>query len=347
MVKTSDYHYLLDVENVKAVEWDEEQGTLIVRVSHKVEDIEDEKNVQLLADVPVTVISEFDPDGHDYYEPLPVTPATETYADGDRGEPHRPVLAGVSEIHYQGTAATAGAAYALVVDTSKGRWAPHIEAGDLVRTSNNHVYADFGDADFGDDIIQPSPRDGGRRIRDISGQLVGYVPFEDGVTVDIAARTRRDDRAITHELDDGYGHAIYRGDFSGKGGEYLIKSGRTTGVTEGIIENTSASVNVRLPTGVTRFDDVVVTPNMGSGGDSGSPAFFRDTGELCAKLFAGSPAATIFCKVKNIEEEFGVEYQPNGNDAPEPPDEEPEPPESLFCRLLRMVLPDRLVDFFC
>lgn len=336
---TTDFEFLLELDNVRAVDWNEEEQRVDVRVSKKVpvEDLAEGMNIEEVVDHEVNVIDEDEePDEDAAYDFLQ-----------DPKEKHRPVQEGVSEIHYDSTAATAGNFRAKVVDTSKANWADFIDEGDIVRTSNNHVYAKINQGEFGDEIWQPSPRDGGTEA-DVTGVLAGYVTIEDGVTVDVAARTtdRVEESTYPFGLDKGYGTSIYRGDFSGKRGSVLTKTGRTTGVTTGAIQNTSASLRVRMPgEGTVTFRDCVITENMASGGDSGSSAFFRETGEYCGKLFAGSPAATIFLKAKNEEKELGIEYLPGEGDEPDDPPEEDQP--SLLCSILRMFGLDWLVRIFC
>lgn len=305
MPTTEEFEYLLELPNVRAVEWDGEQ--LTVRVSKKIdiEDLDPEDNIENHVNVQFSVIDENDrPDDNASYNLL-----------GFRSSPSehqqkiRPIKAGVSEIHNESTAATGGQFPAVVTDTEKAVWHESVDRGDIVRTSNNHVYNLVGDADLGDKIIQPSPIDGGD-LEDTVGELVGYVPIEDGVTVDIAARSINDEDSkndvMNYESFDG---RIFTGDYEDLRGRTLVKSGRTTGVTEGNIVMTNASIDVNMGDGeTTTFRDMMITDNMGAGGDSGSPAFLKDSQEFCCVLFAGSPAATIYCKVENVEEEFGIEY---------------------------------------
>lgn len=341
---TEDFEYLLDLENVRAVEWTGER--LLVRVSKKLPDAEiaDADNIGLVLKegVEFDVIDEGDEPGKNEYDLLPLA-EPESTDPSEHQQRHRPITGGVSEIHYDSTAATAGQFAAEVVDTSKGKWADTAKEGDIVRTSNNHVYAKINEADFGDEIIQPSPMDGGEKPDDVSGRLVGYVPLEDGTRVDIAARSADEDEDVAFGIDEGYGHDVFRGNFEDLRGDKTTKSGRTTGVTVGEIENVSASVNVGLPDGSVKVRDVCITGKMGDGGDSGSPWFHRETGALLGTLFAGGPTSTIFCKAKNIEEDLGVEYLPNDN---APPTDRPEG-EPGMCIWIRKLLPAGIADVIC
>ena len=300
MPSTQDYEFLLDFPNVRAVEWRDDEEKLYVRVTKKLpdEELEVMDNVKFHVFDECEVIDECeDVDDDAAYEFLDTT---------DR---HRPVEAGVSEIHHDATAGTAGFYPAKVVNATNGRWSDKVKDGDYVRLSNNHVYA-AGDAEFGDPIWQPSPFDGGSES-DETGLLAGYVPFEDGVTVDVAGRTVSEaaESADVFDAPYWYNSGLYEGDYDELKGKTLGKVGRTTGFTTGEVQNTAASVDVRMADGSTiRFRDVMITEDMGDGGDSGSPAFLDGNGELVGKLFAGSHNSTIFCKARNIKHELGIEY---------------------------------------
>lgn len=315
MPTTEDFEYLLELPNVRAVDWDGEK--LEVRVSRKmsVDDLDPDDNIENHVDVEFSVIDEGKiPQDNASYDLM-----------GFRSNPRehqkrrRPVKAGISEIHHSSTAATAGQYPAVVENTEKAVWDDNIERGDIVRTSNNHVYNLVGDAELGDDIIQPSPMDGGRSD-DVVGKLVGYVPIEEGVKADIAARSVDEEEDSKNDVLNytGFDGNIFTGNYQDLRGETIVKSGRTTGTTEGTMKMTSASVSVNMGGGnIVTFRDMMITDNMGAGGDSGSPAFYKDTNEFFGVLFAGSSAATIFCKVENIEEEFGIKYMGNRDDANE------------------------------
>ena len=342
MPKTEDYEYLLELENVRAVEM--VGDTLFVRVSKKLPDEQLDWNQNLeniVMDVDFVIIDENEePDKNASYDLL-----YNTVPEGreDRSQKIRPPQAGISEMHIAGSAATGGHFPAIVVDNSKGKWSDDIKLGDKVRLSNHHVYGMSGDADFGDKIIQPSPMDGGDH-NDAVGRLVGYVPFEDGVSVDIAARDFNNaESSKPYSLEDEYGGGVFRGDYEDLHGRHLVKTGYRTGVTSGIVESVGASVNVNMGDGTVKFRNVMITTNMGSPGDSGSPVYVKDTGEIVATLFAGSPRSTILCRVDEIEESLGVEILPNDNGEPDDPPEEDD--VGFWCRLLQSVGIDRYVPW--
>ncbi|MFC6767929.1 hypothetical protein ACFQE6_23895, partial [Natrinema soli] len=201
MTSTQAYEYLLECENVIGVDYDEDEDRVTVFVSQKRprDCLSDEDDVETRVaeagdDVDVSVVdSGYDEkrEGFDALSTLEPMPE----AAEDRQGRHRPVPAGVSEINANSTAGTGGPYPARVEEASAGAatWDDAVEAGDLVRLSNNHVYARSNAADFGEPVLQPSPVDGGVADDEV-GDLVGYVPIEDGSLVDAAARSVDPDR---------------------------------------------------------------------------------------------------------------------------------------------------------
>lgn len=172
----------------------------------------------------------------------------------------------------------------------------------------NHVYARSNAAEFGESILQPSPVDGGD-ADDAVGNLVGYVPVEDGGLVDVAARSVEPDResAMYAGLDETWPTGIRREGYDDLRGETVTKTGRTTGVTSAAIEATSASVRVEFgEQGPVLFRDQLVAGPLSEPGDSGSSVFLED-GSLVGLLFAGSSRQTICNRIATVERELGVE----------------------------------------
>jgi len=328
-----------DVPNV--VGWDYRDGTLRVFVSEKLPESElsgDDLLANAVAASPYDVSVDVVPvGGEPRVELLAKRHDPEVSVESaDRKDRHRPTPDGVSEINAKSTAATAGWYKATVTDPSAAKWADDVEAGDTVRLSNNHVYARSNDADLGEPIMQPSPVDGGRKT-DRVGQLRGYVPIEDGVRVDIAARSVGEDTDDKHDLPDRFGTSVRRDNYGDLEGKTVRKTGRTTGVSTGEVLATSATVNVRFPDFEVKMRDTIVTTGMSRGGDSGSDVFVVETGEFAATLFAGSESSTILVKAGNIEADFGVRIEPNDDPDDDPPDDndDPEVP-GLIDRLRRI-----------
>ena len=312
MTNTQEYEHLLDCKNVLAVDYDDETNTLTVFVSQKLPDADlaDEDNVKKRVSGVTVHVEDAgygdERDGFDalaFLEPLPD-------AEAGRHNRHRPVVGGISEINAKSTAATAGPYPARVTDTSAGNWGDSISEGDLVRLSNNHVYARVNKGKFGEPVIQPSPMDGGSMPDDKTGELRGYVTVEDGALVDVAARSVDPEQESPeyYKLDDSWPTSVRREDYRSLKGQTVTKSGRTTGVTQGDVKATGASVRVNYgEEGTITLRDQLIAGPMSKGGDSGSPVFLDSTGELVGLLFAGSARQTIFSKIAAVESELGVE----------------------------------------
>ena len=213
----------------------------------------------------------------------------------DRKAEHRPVPGGVSAGHTEVTAGTVG----FIVEDSDGN---------RYTSSNNHVYANVNAASEGDEIIQPGTADGGT-TNNVSATLAGYVPIENGATLDFAWA----DMSVEHLLElEGVGKP------SGSPvdvsvGDTLIKSGRTTSVTEGTVEQISVDVNVGYGDGNTyTMNDCILTGDMSDGGDSGSAVLVKDTMEPAGVLFAGSNTSTLLSKATNIKPETGLTIVTDG-----------------------------------
>lgn len=312
MPSTQDFEHLLDCRNVVGVEYDEETDTVTVFVSQRLDpdELDDADDVtKQITDRTVEVVDVGYGEEREGFDALGAVEIPE--AKPDRQERHRPVVAGVSEINADATAATAGPYPARVTDTSRGEWGPEASEGELVRLSNNHVYARVNAAEFGAAIVQPSPRDGGSLPEDRVGELRGYVPVEENTVVDVAARSAAADRESPayHELPEQWPTAIRREDYASLKGETVTKTGRTTGVSSASVQAVGASVRVNFgpDQGTVTLRDQLLAGPMSEGGDSGSPVFHDATGELVGLLFAGSANQTIFNTAANVERELGVE----------------------------------------
>lgn len=222
---------------------------------------------------------------------------------------HRPVKAGAEE-QPDGRSWVGTASFiAQVTDPSKGTWTDDVTPGTVVRLSNWHVYV-------GDEFEAHRPINQPFQGEEV-GKLVGCVPLESGVTVDVAARSVSEHDgwgAIDLEtVDEGteYGREVVMDITDTHAGMTVTKSGRTTDVTEAQITLVDASVNVDYGTPteprLVTIDDCVLTSDLGDGGDSGSAVYMKDTGELCGMYFAGSDTVGVFTQIKNLVESFGVE----------------------------------------
>jgi len=210
---------------------------------------------------------------------------------------HRPVPGGVSvgldfnAVDYQ----FAGTLGVVVSDRANPRR--------LYTLSNNHVLADENRVADGAGVVQPGTLDGGRNV-DRVARLTRYVPLK--------FNNRRNwmDAAIA-QLDRpaSAARAILEigpptGDANPTLGLLVRKSGRTTGLTEGIVRVVSFDVfNIEYDQGMVRVDDVIVIEGTAGSfskqGDSGS-AIVDPKGRVVALLFAGSPQVTYAIPIRRV-----------------------------------------------
>lgn len=200
---------------------------------------------------------------------------------------NRPILQGVSVAHQAVTAGTIGWSY---------------EAGDgtVLVGSNNHVLADINQGTQGDPVLQPGPADGGTSSDQV-GTLEWYVPVENNVDVDLA---------LANSLSVGYDNTLAGADLpigavadSLSVGDTVEKTGRTTGVTQGEVQQLDVSVNVNYggSLGTVTITGCILTSDMSEGGDSGSPVYKRVGGEArpVGRLFGGSSSVTVHHNIDN------------------------------------------------
>jgi hypothetical protein len=241
----------------------------------------------------------------------------------------RPAPGGVSIGHIQITAGTLGCL---------------VKKDNVVYIlSNNHVLANSNEASIGDSILQPGPHDGGRDPQDQIAVLSEFVPisFEGDVggppcsvakwvasvlnnlatlagsstrlrpyriqqtenKVDCAiARPLRPEDVKNEILQIGTIANIQNGELGMK----IKKSGRTTGLTTGTIEQTDVTVRVNYGTNkVALFTDQLLAGAMSQGGDSGS-AVLSENNNLVGLLFAGSETTTVINRISNVFSALGV-----------------------------------------
>lgn len=197
--------------------------------------------------------------------------------------PHRmrPVRPGTSAGHYEITAGTLGAFVSV-----DGSDQPHL-------LSNNHVLADENRGAVGDEILQPGVLDGGQSGTDRIASLQRFVALD-------AAGVNYADAAIA-ALDDGVEFEASIEEIATTGAitpaddvERVVKRGRTTGLTHGLVTAIEVdNVVARFSTGNLRFDNQIEIAGAGMtvfsrGGDSGSLIVDESSGDAVGLLFAGS-----------------------------------------------------------
>jgi hypothetical protein len=239
----------------------------------------------------------------------------------------RPAPGGVSIGHVNITAGTLGC---LV---RKGN--------ELFILSNNHVLANSNDAQTGDHIIQPGGYDGGSYPADHIADLYQFIPINffntpsdcsigSGITAllnwlakAVSSGTRFKtvtSKAIDNLVDAAIAKPVsagvvsndileigtIQGTVSGELGMPVKKSGRTTGLTTGVISQVDVTANVSYGDNKTAlFTDQLMAGAMSQGGDSGSAVLTADN-KLTGLLFAGSDSTTIINRIENVFTALGI-----------------------------------------
>jgi hypothetical protein len=207
----------------------------------------------------------------------------------------RPAPGGFSIGHPEVTAGTLGC-------LAKGRSAPRRD--DLLCLSNNHVIANTNDAELGDPIYQPGPADGGGPGDGIA-VLERFVQLRFDLTpnrVDCATGLC-DAKAVTPKIgyevgDDVEYFRIGDRPVPASLGMLVGKSGRTTGLTQGIVTGLAWSGVVDYDGDrIAFFEDQIVISGLdadafSAGGDSGSCVWrWDETRHVVGLLFADTSAS--------------------------------------------------------
>ena len=189
--------------------------------------------------------------------------------------------------------------------------------GEVYALSNAHVLAMNTEAGFvplGTEAWQPGGCDDGSLPGARIGTLADYISIDFTGTTGVPNRA---DAAIAI-LDEGTydrlgqvlnmrnnGFYTVRGTTPVRPWRLVRKSGRTSGVSYGLVLSSSASVQVQYTAGkVALFTDQVLTTPMSQPGDSGSPVDIN--GKFAGLLFAGSDTITVVCKAEHILGPLGI-----------------------------------------
>nr|MBN1228708.1 hypothetical protein [Anaerolineae bacterium] len=261
--------------------------------------------------------------------PTDVVETGEIYALAlDRYGRLRPVRPGVSAGHYRGSAGTIG----CVVQRD----------GQPYLLSNNHVFALLNQALEGDPIYQPAPGDGGREA-DRIGVLAEYMPLQfmdisdqgDGGAspggcaeqistlmrffrpslppaplgpvlncVDAALVLPDAGVDIDPRIVDVGGAPL--GTIPPALGMKVIKSGRTTGLTQGLIMQVDVTVDVKYAGRTARFANQIMTAPLSRPGDSGSLVLDYERNAV-GLLFSGSDLISVINPIQAVLDAFQID----------------------------------------
>ena len=178
--------------------------------------------------------------------------------------------------------------------------------------SNNHVLANVNKAAIGDNTLQPGPFDGGQNPADAIATLAAF----EEILFDGSPNTI--DAAIAEVMTPvSFFVSATSPDFTPTStpntnvqpGDYVKKTGRTTGLTTGKVDAISATTSIcyecsgpfcfRCKKAAT-FVGQIVTTDMSEGGDSGSLIVDTDDNDPVGLLFAGSSTLTIHNPIGDV-----------------------------------------------
>jgi hypothetical protein len=175
--------------------------------------------------------------------------------------------------------------------------------------SNNHVLAGVNAGTSGDDILEPATLDGGDAFPPI-GQLFDFEPIRFGGVMNVmdAAIASVNAADVLPEIDT-------IGPVSGKPLAPLehmsvLKHGRTTGKTRGVISDIAADPAVLLGARIAHFQGQIgitgVDGPFSDSGDSGSLVVEATSLRPVGLLFSAGPTMSFCCPIQPVLKRFGV-----------------------------------------
>ena len=164
--------------------------------------------------------------------------------------------------------------------------------------SNNHILADYNKIPIGTTVLQPAKVDGGNVNTDVVASLFKFVPLNDKVRLDYttyvdAAIAKIDNESLVSTIIASSGKI--KGVADAVPNTYVKKSGRTTGLTEGII----TTINVTDYSGAVLYKQQIFARLENDGGDSGSVLLDKDN-KAIGLLHSGTSRTTIACPMKLV-----------------------------------------------
>ncbi|NBJ14653.1 MAG: hypothetical protein FNP40_03595 [Dehalobacter sp. 4CP] len=297
--------YLLSLNNVVGIGYGlkevkgklTDQKAIVVMVSRKVTQTELIRRHVVLKSIEgfvTDVIEVGKVSAHRIQEEGPIREAEDNVS---RKSSWRPGPGGVSIGHYKITAGTLGV---VVYDNFTGK---------KLILSNNHVLANSTNgkdkrAKKGDPILQPGPLDGGTKRNDKIAKLYRYVPLKDNGfnVVDAAVAKPLRQGLVVPEI---LGIGTVQGKTLPQLGMLVKKSGRTTGLTSGIVQVIDAIIDVDYDGRILKFKNQIMVTAFDQGGDSGS-LVLNEFNWAVGLLFAGSDTFTFVNPIDPVLDLLGV-----------------------------------------
>ena len=201
-----------------------------------------------------------------------------------------PVQSGFSVGHVDASAGTVGAI------VKKGK--------KLYILSNSHVLAEAGLGKIKDNVLYPGPADGGTLSRHFVGTLAKFIKFRSGGKflnrVDCALCEI--DAARLGDLDLSiFGVKGLPKTVKAKRDMVVMKRGRTTDETEGVVEDVNFRVVIGYDgVGEVGFLDQVLCSRYSKPGDSGSIVVDKASKSIVGLHFAGATGGSVFNPIADV-----------------------------------------------
>jgi hypothetical protein len=210
----------------------------------------------------------------------------------------QPIQPGFSIGHIQAPAGTLGA----IVTDAAGR--PQV-------LSNSHVLANSGRAKIGDKVLYPGQFDGGTAPRDVVGRLVRFRKFRAGgkfvndVDCAVASIDPHRQSEVTPKIK---GLGAPQGITKPRRGMRVVKAGRASGITTGIIRDVHLSFWMHYEgIGEVGFRNQVLCTRYAAPGDSGALVLEEGTMKAVGLHFAGAERGSVFNPIEKVLDALRVE----------------------------------------
>lgn len=171
------------------------------------------------------------------------------------------------------------------------------DVDNLYVTSNHHVLSPKGQSQVGDPVNQPETTNDNDRI----GEVAGYVERQGDGYVDLAWASIDAGVNATNRV---WNLGLITGKTTVGPGQYVEKSGRTSGVQEGVVQEMGVTVG-QAGTDSTLHDQIYIE-GTDAGGDSGSPVVRRGTSDAVGMAWGGASGHYYVSPIDRIESESGL-----------------------------------------
>jgi hypothetical protein len=199
------------------------------------------------------------------------------------------------------------------VDISAGTVGAIVTKGKkLFILSNSHVLADAGLGKIADKVLYPGAHDGGKLPKHLAGKLTKFVKFKVG-----GQFLNHVDCAIC-EIDASRLKDLNLSIFGVKGlpktakakrDMVVMKRGRTTGDTEGVVEDVNFRVVINYPgVGDVGFLEQVLCTRYTKPGDSGSIVVDKSSRAVVGLHFAGANGGSVFNPIGDVMKSLGFRF---------------------------------------